>query len=664
MKTKEKIFAFSLAEALITLLIISVITLATVPVITKKKRDPSLGTKGTWICTRNSSGQYVYWDSHRPVGDKNNPDTWTVSNGNKCTFTPQKSVKYSVTVVGGGGGGGDGESKRDIYARTTTSTSFSPTKTDLYDVMLIAGGGGGGGGQNNSNGKRSAHKSNGGGGGGGGGIFEGTIPLYQGTSYTISVGGGGQSRGGTWHGGWSDSTSHNRALTGGTTTLTRSNDNIDKTTYIAVSGGQGGDSIGRSRWSCRGGGRGTGGSVIAANYNNTVTVNGKTKYASSIRKGVGQPGTAGGCGTCVQSRGGKNNYRDTNDNPTTYGNGGDGGVQGSSCYRKSNQQNGIGGYGVIYKTWQIFGEGGHAAIPQSYFVPSMEGILEVTISDAANSGEKGGRTVAQIKKGNIYGRSLVGYGGEGGETNQTLTAPETGEHSQITMKGGGTAAPECTPKKFVSGSTVVQVDVKECKTVICKITKANNSAVLEKNQGVKPEGFEWTNNMMNQIELKQKIDDSEPVALQALHVYGGLASDSDTRKYFYLLKLTNYIANYYNVRTYSYKYQDITNFYHENEDDDDQTKFSGYDNASTFYNNYVCYRDENITFEKDCGEENIKTKNVPSDGQGTWQKAICKENGGNGTSYGAGGGGGNAGNSPGVYSKGGKGGYGAVIVEW
>ena len=48
-KQKEKYAAFSLAEALITLLIISMITIATIPVITKKTRTKE---KKTGTCQK------------------------------------------------------------------------------------------------------------------------------------------------------------------------------------------------------------------------------------------------------------------------------------------------------------------------------------------------------------------------------------------------------------------------------------------------------------------------------------------------------------------------------------------------------------------------------------------------------------------------------------
>ena len=47
----SKRFGFSLAEALITLLIVCLITLASIPVLTKKKRGMSNTGHGTYMCT-------------------------------------------------------------------------------------------------------------------------------------------------------------------------------------------------------------------------------------------------------------------------------------------------------------------------------------------------------------------------------------------------------------------------------------------------------------------------------------------------------------------------------------------------------------------------------------------------------------------------------------
>ena len=116
-KIKFKLPAFSLAEALITLLIVCLITLASIPVLTKKKRNIAEGISGKWMCTRNTSGQYVVYDLANPSGRIDDPDTWALSqNGAGCTFTPPVNAKnFGITVVGGGGGGADGVSTLNTY---------------------------------------------------------------------------------------------------------------------------------------------------------------------------------------------------------------------------------------------------------------------------------------------------------------------------------------------------------------------------------------------------------------------------------------------------------------------------------------------------------------------------------------------------------------------
>lgn len=52
---------FSFAEALITLLIVCIITLASVLVITKKKRNLEQISHGEWTCEINEEGKHASW---------------------------------------------------------------------------------------------------------------------------------------------------------------------------------------------------------------------------------------------------------------------------------------------------------------------------------------------------------------------------------------------------------------------------------------------------------------------------------------------------------------------------------------------------------------------------------------------------------------------------
>src|SRR5574344_1087937 len=350
----KKKFAFSLAEALITLLIVSLITIATIPVLTKKKRDPSYGSRGAWICTKNSFNQYVYWEKSNPVGDRNNPDTWRRTNTDYCLFSPATSPnnKYAVTVIGGGGGGGNGASVHEVLAKTTGgAVSFSPSKTELYDVILIGAGGGGGDYQGSD--------QNTAGGGGSGGKFEGSIPLYYGSSYTLYAGAGGKNGGSAYHGGLSNSTSHGWADNGGSSYLKYAHSSGDTKTDILVNGGGGGEGIGCSKWKCRGGSGGSAGSVAHSYFYTNVNV--QDKILSSLSMHLA--GRAGGNGNYYEChnniKGGVNNFLDSGGNITSAGNGGHAGYN-SYCGTRTGQY-GTNGLATISKNWKKYGTGGSAA---------------------------------------------------------------------------------------------------------------------------------------------------------------------------------------------------------------------------------------------------------------------------------------------------------------
>lgn len=130
----RKLAGFSLAEALMALLVVSLITVATVPVVTKKKRDVSQGTHGEWVC-------YMSGSSH--VTQITKDGKTSTSTGSDCTFVPPGGAKnFSVKVVGGGGGGAAGS--RPEPKTYYNSTSFKPEKNGDYIVAVIGGGGGGG----------------------------------------------------------------------------------------------------------------------------------------------------------------------------------------------------------------------------------------------------------------------------------------------------------------------------------------------------------------------------------------------------------------------------------------------------------------------------------------------------------------------------------------
>lgn len=140
--TKRLILGFSLAEALITLLIVCVITLASVPVITKKHRPKT--EHGKWICTLNSQGQHVAW-AKGAQGSESNPDTWAATGADYCKFNvPASARNFAITLVGGGGGGAGASTRSQTWYN-----DFSVQYPGMYNFLVVGGGGHGGGSSDN-----------------------------------------------------------------------------------------------------------------------------------------------------------------------------------------------------------------------------------------------------------------------------------------------------------------------------------------------------------------------------------------------------------------------------------------------------------------------------------------------------------------------------------
>lgn len=173
---KMHIHAFSLAEALITLLIVCIITLASIPVLTKKKRNLDSVPHGQWTCEYNEEGQHISYsqDSPTPVA------------GDYCEFIPPaRATNFTIQAVGGGGGGGAGysELKLDtLYPGDNRTVDF--LANNIYEILLIGAGGGGGGGNDERGGTRGY------GGGSGASVYFKFTPQYN-ISYSIDVGRGG-----------------------------------------------------------------------------------------------------------------------------------------------------------------------------------------------------------------------------------------------------------------------------------------------------------------------------------------------------------------------------------------------------------------------------------------------------------------------------------------
>ena len=686
--------AFSLAEALITLLIVCLITLASIPVLTKKRRDLSDGSKGMWICTRNSSGNYVYWNKSNPVGDKDNPDTWQLTNTDSCIFTPPvRQGRFSITMIGGGGGGGDAES---IYLEKATvtngqTTSFSPGEDGHYLVEVV----GGGGGRGDTVGSSEINGAASGAGGSGAGIA-GYLYLLKGTTYSLKGGAAGTTGHSEYHSGYNrGSNSRTPGSAGGTSFFKAESGGTDNTTWLEVSGGGGGDSTSYNADNHAVGGGGGGAGTIV-----------KNKYLGQSKSVIALSGISG-------SRGAARNWNNPGRIPNggysiapalnisggiEYGRGSDSQVEvaGVAYVRDGVYTNkeAVQGIARVSLTERYFGLGGKAAVPVSYYIPSIEGQVYVTIAPAAEHGADGGSSVAVIKKNNVEGRSFIGYGAAAGGKSKTVTEPEQGQHSQFTMKGGGLPSPECTDAQYIpSGYGPVTVTGTECTKVACHAIVANNTDTIgtalpklrniynnnisSAGARIKPEGFiEYTYNgekffvPRGQVELLNEsyAGDKSNVAITPYTGSDGVSSMKgylrDTLKIYDYLEKTGSTPN----DSGYYTYFPTKNPEDAVDTDESKGEFSNYLNADEIYNNYRCFAGTNdIRYQKSCVEEKQTEKNIANGyHDATTQPAFCSadQQGGNGTSFGAGGGGGYASLTPNVASKGGKGAPGAVIIEW
>ncbi len=191
---------FSIAEALITMLIIVLIILMTMPVITKRSPKGS-GLTGRWECRLNpETGKYesITTIIDRKTGkeapnDPNNPKQEygrVAEDGKSCIFTPPKSARnFTVNVIGGGGGGAAGSIAEDYAVKEASAGSwaFVPKYTGLYNILLIGGGGAGG----STECKYGPAADGGLGGAAGGVLIKKNYQLEKGKTYTVIVGAGG-----------------------------------------------------------------------------------------------------------------------------------------------------------------------------------------------------------------------------------------------------------------------------------------------------------------------------------------------------------------------------------------------------------------------------------------------------------------------------------------
>lgn len=167
---KKTINAFSIAEVLVTMLVVALVVVMSTPVITRKKVNANARVEGGyWECKLNSSGRHVSSDG---------------TGADNCVFTPPEGAReYSILVIGGGGGGAAG-SDNNFRLSSFGQPVTGEIPVDAKYKWLLVGGGGGGASNNNSVTVAACN-------GGAGGFASGELQLQKGTQVHLSAGAGG-----------------------------------------------------------------------------------------------------------------------------------------------------------------------------------------------------------------------------------------------------------------------------------------------------------------------------------------------------------------------------------------------------------------------------------------------------------------------------------------
>ena len=135
----QPIFGFSLAEALITLLVVCIITIASVPVITKKHRAQSSVPHGSYACYWNGDALVAKYTENKQV--KDGKIVFDEEEGRYgCEFEPPKGAKNFVMTVIGGGGGGAGSAVGSIinkYEVNKTKEKTPSKRNRQRDVLRL-----------------------------------------------------------------------------------------------------------------------------------------------------------------------------------------------------------------------------------------------------------------------------------------------------------------------------------------------------------------------------------------------------------------------------------------------------------------------------------------------------------------------------------------------
>ena len=691
--TSGKLCAFSLAEALITLLIVCLITLASIPILTKKKRQATDGGSGQWICTlapkydKNgniTSYKHVYYNSQTSEGDINDPSTWELAgDGSSCTFTPPlKAKNFGVTVIGGGGGGGEGISKLDkaLEVGSGQTKTLSNPETGTYRLAVIGNGGGGAA----ANGRSITNKTIGGQ-GGGGGYWIGEIKLNSSESYKASVAN-------------MQNTSYPHSYKGSGMTSAYGNDTgwstfsfLNGNSIVnAGSGGSGYSTVGNG---FTGGIGGAGG-----------TFNTNTAYHSilkTFKSGLGKTGRMNGYSESDRNRpfyqvlnasGGRvinNNEemkRNVNGTILLFGYT-DTGVSIPKEFWDGVSENGIfgaGGYGaqapafngaeagsagtvLLWRVIQKTGKGGEASPLETAVIANIKGKLVATVGQGGKSGEDGKQTTATIYDSQGKAARIISsqYGKKGGQ-GETIAADsgyvngEDGKNSLWLNKGGG-AGGKCSAQSTSQeeGTCYADVPTQDCEIgfylagpVVTTTSQAPSGNIVKCQNGyngtdIPCVGYEFRQNAGNVGNVTAQFADYKMFSEYAVWL-------RDT-EYTSLNSLTQSIKNYHSGSGANY-YLDKNFIVGASQNAATNSKYGGGTtslhpdfNEADLYK-VSCYKYKTKRYPYSC----VKTVTHPPE---------CSD-GGNGTYFGAGGGGGGSSNTLNLKGKGGTGAPGAVIIEW
>lgn len=383
-KIIKKLRAFSLAETLVTLLIVAILAFISVPMITKKKSNANIANvHGKWVCVLEGN-QHV-------AKTTVNGATTTVSNATACTFRPPVNSKdFVVKVIGGGGGGAAGT--QPTVQTFSGNSSFTVPESGEYIVAVVGGGGSGGTVWDSICSTYEEKKT---GGGGSGGYVLQTIPLRKNAYCTMSAGGSGNV--------------NERA---GSSSFSCSGYNL------TAEGGQSGRS--KTKWKKDGGASHSDKYYCDWTGDNGVN-NGGGGSPSGVSGSTGPNGSSYYAGKINNSRLFK--YTTGSSYNGLYGNGGAPGYRGSS--------------GIVAMTRTDVGAGG-AGGAGATVVRGFPKLREVRVTlgrggnggpDNKASGSMGGTTT--------FGNLLTAIGGAGGEANFTSAI-------ESTAKGQNAMTPEIT----------------------------------------------------------------------------------------------------------------------------------------------------------------------------------------------------------------------------